>query len=484
MKKLFLVFAFLAALSFLNLAQDRQHPYFGLNDSAFVKIVAENIHDTIIVEPYYFSLIPYRGFEGKHLSITKPGVYHLSYAVCRPEMIYNRSSDVFQALLIPGDTIELKLGYEKDENSQQKIHIEAIGEIQQYYDAKFKKFGFNSLRDERDLKMKSLPSSGMSLADYSIVVRKIDTLVNLANEFLEQHKQALPEWFVEMETADITYSSELFIKRLFLRLNKEEKRKIFYINPEIDNPKAVYSNFYYEFLDEFLFEKIFQFDTAVSRSDISINRLKRLKPYVDSLLSGRIKENYLAYKLSDSYFFCSNITDVKKVEAYINSNFPDLNEEHLKFINALKYRNIKLTLSKDSKAPGFYLKDTNDKFKRLSDFKDKVVYLNFWSVTDEKCKKEFPAINKLYSKMKGKPFEIINICLNNDVEKWKQIIEKEKLMGTNLICKGNWGNILKTDYFVEEIPHFTLIGKEGKVIENKTSSPGEIDKEINAYLKY
>jgi len=131
-------------------------------------------------------------------------------------------------------------------------------------------------------------------------------------------------------------------------------------------------------------------------------------------------------------------------------------------------------LPKGDKAPGFYLKDMNEKVFRIPDFKGKLVYVFFWTILSESCIKEMQAINKLYSKLSGKPIEILNICLDNAPEKWKQIIEKEKLKGINLICKGNWAENLKKEYFIEEIPHFTLIDAKGLVIENSCDKPNEI----------
>jgi thiol-disulfide isomerase/thioredoxin len=128
-------------------------------------------------------------------------------------------------------------------------------------------------------------------------------------------------------------------------------------------------------------------------------------------------------------------------------------------------------LPKNSKAPGFYLKDENEKFIRLSDFEGKMVYLHFWATWCAPCIKEIPEINKLFSKLNEKNIVLINICLDDNIENWKQIIVNKRLKGKNLICKGNWEKNLRKSYFIEEIPHYTLVNSNGIIIKNKCNDP-------------
>lgn len=48
-------------------------------------------------------------------------------------------------------------------------------------------------------------------------------------------------------------------------------------------------------------------------------------------------------------------------------------------------------------APGFTLLDTNGKAVSLSDFRGKVVLLNFWATWCSPCRKEFPELVKVYA---------------------------------------------------------------------------------------
>ncbi len=39
-------------------------------------------------------------------------------------------------------------------------------------------------------------------------------------------------------------------------------------------------------------------------------------------------------------------------------------------------------------------------------------------------------------------------------------------MGVHLICKGNWEQKLRAEYDIYTNPHYTIIGKDGRIIKN------------------
>jgi peroxiredoxin len=64
------------------------------------------------------------------------------------------------------------------------------------------------------------------------------------------------------------------------------------------------------------------------------------------------------------------------------------------------------------KAPDFALENLDGKKVRLSDFRGKPVLLNFWATWCEACKKEFPAMQRLYSQLKDDGFEIVAVSVD------------------------------------------------------------------------
>ena len=66
-----------------------------------------------------------------------------------------------------------------------------------------------------------------------------------------------------------------------------------------------------------------------------------------------------------------------------------------------------------NKAPDFTLEDLNGKNVKLSDFKGKVVIINFWATWCPPCKAEIPDFIELYKTYQKKGLVILGIALDN-----------------------------------------------------------------------
>lgn len=75
-------------------------------------------------------------------------------------------------------------------------------------------------------------------------------------------------------------------------------------------------------------------------------------------------------------------------------------------------------------APDFSLSDINDKPVRLSDFKGKVVLLNFWSTTCAPCVAEIPSLNTLYRDLKGSGLTVLGLSLDRSGKPVRELADK------------------------------------------------------------
>jgi cytochrome c biogenesis protein CcmG/thiol:disulfide interchange protein DsbE len=76
-----------------------------------------------------------------------------------------------------------------------------------------------------------------------------------------------------------------------------------------------------------------------------------------------------------------------------------------------------------SSAPGFTLKAIQDgKDYSLSQFKGKVVLINFFTFFCGPCREEMPHLNEMYQDLKGKGFQILGIGLSSSPQQLKQIV--------------------------------------------------------------
>jgi peroxiredoxin len=60
-------------------------------------------------------------------------------------------------------------------------------------------------------------------------------------------------------------------------------------------------------------------------------------------------------------------------------------------------------------APALELEDVEGRMHRLSDYRGKVVLLNFWATWCEPCREEMPSMERLRSSFEGKPFQVLAV---------------------------------------------------------------------------
>ena len=110
-------------------------------------------------------------------------------------------------------------------------------------------------------------------------------------------------------------------------------------------------------------------------------------------------------------------------------------------------------------APEFSLKDLNGKNVRLSDFKGKVVLVNFWASWCPPCKMEIPGFQKTYAAYKNKGFAIIGIATDDVSQSFIKDMGMTYpvVMADDKVISG-YGNI-------SGIPTSFLVGKDGRIIK-------------------
>lgn len=111
----------------------------------------------------------------------------------------------------------------------------------------------------------------------------------------------------------------------------------------------------------------------------------------------------------------------------------------------------------------FEMKDTNGKARKLSEYKDKVILLEFWASNCGPCRKENPNLVKTYEKYNPKGFEVY--AVSEDIKKtsWLKAIEKDNLpwLQVSDLKRDNSASLI---YGINSIPDNFLIDKTGMVV--------------------
>jgi thiol-disulfide isomerase/thioredoxin len=115
--------------------------------------------------------------------------------------------------------------------------------------------------------------------------------------------------------------------------------------------------------------------------------------------------------------------------------------------------------------PDFAEKDLNGQPLSASQFKGKVVLLDFWATWCAPCRAKLPGVIEIYKKYHPQGFEIIGISLDSDREQLAAFVKQQVGMTWPQYIDGEGDtNKLATKYGIEAIPYTLLIGPDGKII--------------------
>jgi peroxiredoxin len=114
-------------------------------------------------------------------------------------------------------------------------------------------------------------------------------------------------------------------------------------------------------------------------------------------------------------------------------------------------------------APDFTATTIDNKQIKLSNYKGKVVLLDFWATWCGPCLMELPHVKKLYEANKEKGFEIIGISADETIEDLTQLVEQENLQWPQIFDGGDDGGEVQKIYGVMKYPTTILVDAEGKI---------------------
>lgn len=114
------------------------------------------------------------------------------------------------------------------------------------------------------------------------------------------------------------------------------------------------------------------------------------------------------------------------------------------------------------KAPDFVVTDLDGKNHRLSEYKGKGIFLNFWGTWCPPCKKEMPYIQAQYENYKNKGVEVLAIDVGEPEFSVRKFVEEYEL--TFPIAIDQKDQLLNA-YGIDPLPVTFLIDKNGEIID-------------------
>ena len=130
------------------------------------------------------------------------------------------------------------------------------------------------------------------------------------------------------------------------------------------------------------------------------------------------------------------------------------------YLAAHHYRRANSIVVQHSLAPGFTLPQLNGQQIHLSDYRGKVVLLDFWATWCDPCREEVPHLVELQNKYRDRGLQIIGISMDDDAEPVRDFYQRFNMnysvvMG-NATTGEAYGGVLG-------LPIAFLIDRDGRV---------------------
>lgn len=125
--------------------------------------------------------------------------------------------------------------------------------------------------------------------------------------------------------------------------------------------------------------------------------------------------------------------------------------------------------------PYFELKGLDGKPVALKDFAGKVVYMDFWASWCAPCRAEMkkgsPVLHEKFKDNKDVVF--LYVSIDEKADAWKAAITQDKIEGVHVLSPRGSENEVARAFNITGIPHYILIGRDGKIYDNNAPRPSE-----------
>jgi thiol-disulfide isomerase/thioredoxin len=298
-------------------------------------------------------------------------------------------------------------------------------------------------------------------------------------DFCKGIKQNLNDYYVQFENRLLENerkSAQQFTEAMMIQLSE------LYLDraQEMNTPER--KKFFREFLSQLeYFDSLIELNEDIARS-ISMNLHAALGiPFgmpnteVEAYIlteNEPAKELYqAAYLMNEMSMLSIGIGDIEKMVTQYRSTYPS--STHIPKLEStlLSLENLK----EGSLVQDFSFVDLEGNPVNLSQFKDKVIYLDLWASWCGPCLNTFKTKTPDFEKKLRDSQDVVlmYISIDEKQESWKNYLEKNPLRGIHLFAgRGFEADIMK--YFkVWGIPRYLIIGKDNKLVSPNAPRPGD-----------
>ncbi len=140
----------------------------------------------------------------------------------------------------------------------------------------------------------------------------------------------------------------------------------------------------------------------------------------------------------------------------------------------------------ENPAPNFTMQSAEGNAISLSQFKGKVVMIDFWATWCPPCVKSIPEVKNLWKKYKDKGLVILGVSLDKDLQAWQTYIKNNDMNWFQVADGKFWENDAAILYGVESIPNVCIIDQKGNIVAKGLNPMGqseEIEQTLSTLLE-
>jgi len=280
-----------------------------------------------------------------------------------------------------------------------------------------------------------------------------DLFLDSGISFFEDYKQYK---YVQLINLNEKHSPSLAITEYFSKLPVSYENLAFW-----ETFNIVFNNFFNAFGNSIEQQYI---NRALSEDDFTA--LSAILEYRFNITDQALRELVIIRGLYDAYFF------EKRNAPYIFSLMKKWKEHMTIPLHIAILEKIIEQIEENSAKPfNFNLADEKGKYRQLSDFSGKYVYINFCNTNIALSRKDFGILER-YADIYKKDLYVVNIFTDDNKERMKNVVSKQKSKQIVNLFGGNNSELINR-YNVINIPTYVLIDRNGNFVLSPAPTPDE-----------
>lgn len=413
------------------------------------------------------------------IKLNEDGSFDDNFGLSEPGKIpFQLGRDVGYYYVEPGDSLHIKMDMNSFPSSLDYIGSNPEG-------ANFLK---EILVKEYEISKSYNPREAFLLSEEDFL-GLVDSLLYIRNKILDNWKEKAPKSLIEERELVQQYKWALAIQQFERGMQWVKGNDSLTVSDEflktleavpLENEKALDIREYQQYVETNIQEQMMSENDSLYDLDFEDYYTLQMETTASMLSDPAVKDFFVTSVMKDMVDF-EGASDLGEMMSKYESIVSD---EKLKTEVRAAYAEWD-HLRSGKPAPDFSYKNLEGEEVALSDFKDKVVYVDVWATWCGPCLGQLPHLEELEEEMAGNDVVFISVSVDESYEDWETMVTEDEMKGVQLITGTGWKSGITEDYKISGIPRFILVDREGNIVSASAPRPSsgeEIRKMIREAL--